>query len=69
MYKKKWHRIYALYHGDHFLCTGTKSELSNFLGFKDKYSINHYISPYYYYHKFLPHCTSYLVIYICDEYF
>lgn len=67
--RKKWHKIYALYHGDHFLCTGTKKELSKFMGFTNNHSVDHYLSPYYYKNRFLPHCSSYLVIYVCDEFF
>lgn len=29
-------RIYALYHGDTFLLTGSKSELAKFLGVKER---------------------------------
>lgn len=60
-------KIYALYHGDHYLCSGTKAQIARFLGHDNLRVVDTLKSPYYYKHRFMPLCTSYLVIFVCNE--
>ena len=56
-------RIYALYQGDTWLTDGTKKELADYLGVKER-TISFYISPTHY--KRVK--KGYIVIFIGEEY-